>query len=60
MNEEFEIREREREMLDRAWGIYQIELDKKLQKLKRIEAIKDVIIFMVVGVSIVFILIGII
>ena len=47
MNEEFEIREREREMLDRAWGIYQIELDKKLQKLKRIEAIKDVIIFII-------------
>ncbi len=59
MNEDFETREREREMLDRVWGIYQIELDKNLRKLKRIETIKDVIIFMVAGVSIFSILKGI-
>lgn len=54
--EDFETREQEREMLDRAWGTYQIELDKKLRRLRKFERIKDVIIFMVVGMFIMFIL----
>lgn len=54
--EDFETREQEREMLDRAWGTYQIELDKKLRRLRKFESIKDVIIFMVVGMFIMFIL----
>lgn len=54
--EEFKIRERERKMMDKAWGSYQIELDRKLRRIRLVESVKDICIFMVTGLSILFIL----
>ena len=60
MNKDFETRRQEREMLDRAWESYQIELYKKLRKMRKVELVKNAIIFVMAAACIVFISMGVI